>query len=224
MNPAPAPAPAVTESEPASPPAPAVPWWRRWAPWARWALGVAVILAVVAGVIGLRGGWDRVEPRGLPEVAPGELVDLRPHAVRVIEWTVTDEVELVALELETEADAWIAIHVEMTTKVDLSTGIQTPTVQLVGVPTTRNWPATLRLDNTGGLYRLDPDLPVDVVLLFPVKQADVPDELTVALSTLTYMRSTLSEEMVWLLEEPVAQVTVPRNDSFVEPLIEEEDE
>lgn len=211
--------PIATESDPQSPRVEPTPGWRRWIPWA---VGAAVILAVVAAVIGVRGGWDEVEPRGLPKVAPGELVEMKPHAVRVIEWAVSDEIEVGSLEYEEDADAWLAIHVEMTTSVDTSTRIQSASIQPIGVRLARTSPTSVRLDAGGNLYRLEPDLPIDVVLLYPVKSEDVPDELTVQLATLNYVRSNLSEEMVWLEEQPLAQVSVPRNDAFVEPLIEED--
>ena len=214
-------APTATESEPASPRNAATPSRRRWI---LWAAGVAVTFAVVVAVIGLRGGWDQVEPRGLPEAAPGELVKMKPHAVRVIEWTLSDEIETGSLELSPEADTWLAIHVEATTMVDSATRLQSVTVEPYGVPLVRSWPGEVRLDATGTLDRLQPGLPTDVVLLFAVRSEDVPDELSVQLTSLSYVRSSLSEEMTWLFEEPVARVTVPRNDDFLEALIEAERE
>lgn len=207
---------------------------------------LAAVLGVVVGTTAAGGLAKHVAADAGPvRAAADEPVPTGPFDLAVRSWSVTDDVQVSALE-DAGADAWLLVVVgaldtdresrrlddtAVTLPAELPAGLA-----LVG-EAEPDRPETTLLVRDASLYPvLQPGLPEDVALLWPVTVEDAgavsddpatPDEpLTVTLPTFRYRDMTIGGGRRWAESGVVVLVDVPPGDvpaDVVDPPEEEVD-
>lgn len=189
------------------------------------------MLAVGALVVGLLGGWSEATDATRPQVdrvAPGEPVDAGPVDITVHGWGIVEMEDYGAEDVPIVAN--LAIHVTMTTTADASLSPLTHVLR----PTTieeKDWLSAVRAHDLTRLSTLNPGVTEEAILTTPVVDpaelealGDV--ELELAVMGYEWREHGLSREVNWWEEDPVAVVTVPRDQDFFttyqDSLVEEE--
>lgn len=202
---------------------------------ARWVLGswprritFAVILIAPTAVVASEG-MATVELPPPPQVQPGQTFDLGPADVQVQSFFVSDQV--LTHSLPDDAQAWVGVIVDLHLQTAEGWNLPNDVVAAPGLAAGSSEPGA----NTAGfdqalitsddslLVRLEPSVPQQVVLLFPVADAGtVADTVELDLHSLYQMRSFLEGSMRWWTGEVAAEVAVPRDDQVPPALIEED--
>ncbi|ACQ78722.1 hypothetical protein Bcav_0459 [Beutenbergia cavernae DSM 12333] len=191
-----------------------------------------VLITAIAGIaaVGATGGFAPVELVDVPEVEPGTVMELGPYTARVESFFVTDQVATSALESQEGAEAWLGVraHIENTWTEPRVVSDSSFTPLLDGEEVAPDGRPTDMLVRDGSTYvTLQPNLPEDVLMLWPIPDADaIGDEVTVRMDSLVYVDSELLGAWDWLRPQPVALVTLERDDDLPPQVIdppEEED-
>ncbi len=218
-------------------------------PWARAVVGtwprriaLAVVLGAVVGTTAA-GGLARhvAADAGPARAAAGEPVATGPFDLTVRSWTVTDTVQVSALE-SADADAWLVVVVGALDTDRESRRLDRTAVTL---PDELPWglalagdaepdrPDPTLLARDGSSYpALQPGLPEDVALLWPVTVPETGDvsagsgeALTVTLPTFRYRDMTVGGGRRWAETGELVLVDVPPGDvppGIVDPPEDEE--
>jgi len=151
----------------------------RAAPWVRGAvrtwprrIALAVVLGVVVGTTAA-GGFARHVPAdaGPDRVAAGEPVATGPFDLTVRSWSVTDAVQVSALE-DAGADAWLVVVVGA-----LDTDRESRRLDRTAVTLPDELPDGLALAGDAEPARPDPTLLVRDASLYPVLQPGLPEDV-----------------------------------------------
>jgi len=205
-------------------------------------IALAVVLGLVAGTAAAGGFAQHVAAEAGPaHVAAGEPVPTGPFDLTVRSWSVTDTVQVSALE-DSGADAWLVVVVgaldtdRESRRLD-RTAVTLPDelpggLTLAGDAEPDRPDPTLLVRDASVYPVLQPGLPEDVALLWPVTVPDggetsaAPDEpLTVTLPTFRYRDMTVGGGRRWAETGTVVLVDVPPGDvppEIVDPPEDEE--
>ncbi|TDE91629.1 hypothetical protein EXU48_15925 [Occultella glacieicola] len=179
---------------------------------------VVVLLLVIAAV----GGFARVPPEPVRQVAAGEVVDLGPYTVSVESFFVSDQVDVYGLP--EEADAWIGVVMELeNTQLDgLFVDYQNFTLDGAQLVEARSTTVLLLADDSRASF-LSPNLPVRVAMLWSVVDPDtIGDEVRLSLIETYEDTSFLFEETSWYVGDRIGVVEVPRDDDIPPAIVDEE--
>jgi len=191
--------------------------------WWTWVV-VALLLVVVAGTW-VAGGFEEVPEEGLPQVPVDARIALGPYDVALQGWSISRDYDASTLEIS-DGDAWLVIAADLTGAPPRSSFYQSDSVTVSSLEPTA-FPKIV--DPVSGDYisYIHPGVTTPVLILLPVTRADgeTLDALTTLpalLTSYTYTRHSLSGEETWLRPQPRATVQVPRDDSVV-PAVEEDE-
>jgi hypothetical protein len=185
-------------------------------PWGRAGVAALAVLAVATLTLGLAGGLRPVQVAEARFDA-GEVVDVGPVRVTVLDHVVTDEI-LVEDLAEEGAGAWLGVRVEVAaaearTVRSLPDLLEPPEDVLLDLSEddAYGYPREVLVSDGSELPRIQPGLPEQVLLLWPVADArDVPEDLDVTLFAAEQYYSVRYQSVEWATEEPRALVAVPR--------------
>lgn len=184
-------------------------------PWGRAGVAAVAVLAASTATLGLAGGLRTVEVEET-RFAAGEVVDVGPVRVRVLDHLVTDEI-LVGDLAEAGAGAWLGVRLEVAADdgrtVRTLPGLVEPPDDVL-LPLSEEdeytYPREVLVSDGSEFPQIQPGLPEQVLLLWPVADAaDVPEDLDVTLLASEQYYSLNYRAMVWATAEPFARVTVP---------------
>ncbi|TDE09506.1 hypothetical protein [Jiangella asiatica] len=192
----------------------------------RWAIATGTMAAAGVGAIAAAGGFGAAAPPPVQTAAAGEPVDVGPADLAVRAWTVRDDVATRALEGIDGAQAWLVLAAEVTAATELTTRFPAEALAL---------PADLGLDEPEQVVLLpdllsgpdlQPGLPSQVLLLWPLPADELPADDTSDELSLDYIRlrlddSTIDASQVWRADGVAATAAVPRDDAVGDELVED---
>lgn len=182
-------------------------------------VGVFGVLALGALVVGLLGGWSEATDATGPKaerVAPGEPVAAGPVDIEVHGWGIVEMEDYLADDTPIVAN--LAVHLTMTTTANDTLSLPTHIVR----PTTieeEGWLTAVRAGDLTRLSSLTPGVTEEVIVTTPVVDpAELEglgeQELELAVLGYEWREHGLSRELNWWEEDPVAVVTVPRDQAY----------
>ncbi|TNU76261.1 hypothetical protein FH969_04015 [Miniimonas arenae] len=182
-----------------------------------WVTIAAVVLVVL--VIGLLGGWRRVAPEGLPEVAPGEEVDLGQFRIAATGWTVYEHVDTWDPD---EVTPMLALGLTVTNTGGYTASLPLSMFELPGVAVDTATGETHRSGELDATWTLAPDVTLDVVVLYEMLDGAQPpsgdDPLELVLVEYDYHPHALNGEEGWWPVQAVGTVALPRDDAVAETM------
>jgi len=190
-----------------------------------WTWVVAALLVVVAVGTWIAGGFEEVPEEGLPQVPVDARIALGPYDVALQGWSVSRDYDRDTLEV-VDGDAWLIVAADLTGAPPRSSFYESGSVTVSSLETTA-FPKIVDPVSGDYLSYIHPGVTTPVLILFPVTRADgeTLDALTtlpVLLTSYTFTTHSLSGEEMWLRPQPRATVQLPRDDSVV-PAVEEEE-
>ena len=165
--------------------------------WGRAALALLAVVAAALVVAAATGGLRTITSEQ-PTSAPGEVIDTGQVEVTVVEHVVTDRIYETILESVPGADAWLVLRVRALAVSDATVSalpaVVTPDVAVgegYGEPD-----IILARDGSRG-SQLHPGMAEDLLLLWPVRAADVPELLVVEVTPQERFWSALQDTWTW---------------------------
>lgn len=185
---------------------------------ATWPRRTALAAALsAAGTAAVLGGWASVPPDPVPDISPGETVDLGRLSVEVIGWEVRGNVAQDSLEDYPGADAWLFLEVIMASATDQTERATHDVVDLpddVLLDPDKPEPHRLMMlrDATHD-PELQPGIPERVIFVWPVAADSIGDAATMKLQLIGSKQFKASTgEQIWTETGVEATIDAPRDD------------